>query len=70
MMPLVFANDGEVNVIRGIKGTDEVRHHLNNLGFVVGGTVQIISRMGGSVIVNVKETRVAIDEKMANKIMV
>ena len=53
MMPLVFADDGEVCVIRGIKGTDEIRHHLSNLGFVVGGTVQIISRMGGNVIVNV-----------------
>ena len=70
MMPLVFADDGEVCVIRGIKGTDEIRHHLSNLGFVVGGTVQIISRMGGNVIVNVKESRVAIDEKMAQKIMI
>ncbi len=70
MMPLVFADDGAINVIRQIKGTDEIRHHLNNLGFVVGGTVQIISRMGGNVIVNVKESRIAIDEKMAQKIMV
>ena len=70
MMPLVFADDGEINVIRAIKGTDEIRHHLSNLGFVVGGTVQIISRMGGNVIVNVKESRVAIDEKMAQKIMI
>ena len=70
MMPLVFADDGEINVIRQIKGTDEIRHHLSNLGFVVGGTVQIISRMGGNVIVNVKESRIAIDEKMAQKIMV
>jgi ferrous iron transport protein A len=70
MMPLVFADDGEVCVIRGIKGTDEIRHHLSNLGFVVGGTVQIISRMGGNVIVNVKESRIAIDEKMASKIMI
>jgi ferrous iron transport protein A len=70
MMPLIFADDGEVNVIRSIKGTDEVRHHLSNLGFVVGGTVQIITRMGGNVIVNVKESRIAIDEKMAQKIMI
>lgn len=70
MMPLVFAEDGAVNVIRRIKGTDEIRHHLSNLGFVVGGTVQIISRMGGNVIVNVKESRIAIDEKMAQKIMI
>ncbi|MBQ1632202.1 MAG: ferrous iron transport protein A [Clostridia bacterium] len=70
MMPLIFADDGEVNVIRSIRGTDEIRHHLSNLGFVVGGTVQIISRMGGNVIVNVKESRIAIDEKMAQKIMI
>ena len=70
MMPLIFADDGEVNVIRSIRGTDEIRHHLSNLGFVVGGTVQIISRMGGNVIINVKESRIAIDEKMAQKIMI
>ena len=69
-MPLVFANDGEINVIRKIGGTDEIRRHLNNLGFVVGGTVQIISRMGGNVIVNVKEARIAIDEAMARKILI
>ena len=40
MMPLIFADDGEVNIIRSIGGTEEIRHHLNNLGFVVGGTVQ------------------------------
>ena len=70
MMPLVFAEDGAVNVIRRIKGPDEIRHHLSNLGFVVGGTVQIVSRMGGNVIVNVKESRIAIDEKMAQKILI
>lgn len=69
-MPLIFANDGEINVIRKIGGTDEIRRHLNNLGFVVGGTVQIVSRMGGNVIVNVKEARIAIDEKMARKILI
>lgn len=70
MMPLIFADDGEINIIRSIRGTDEIRHHLSNLGFVVGGTVQIISRMGGNVIVNVKESRIAIDEKMAQKILI
>ncbi len=69
-MPLIFANDGEINVIRKIEGTDEIRRHLNHLGFVVGGTVQIVSRMGGNVIVNVKEARIAIDEKMARKILI
>ena len=70
MMPLIFAEDGEVNLIRSIGGSEEIRRHLNSLGFVVGGTVQIISRMGNNVIVNVKETRVAVDERMAQKIMI
>ena len=69
-MPLLLSNDGEINTIRRIGGSQEVKRHLENLGFVVGGSVQIISRMGGNVIVNVKETRVAIDEKLAGKIMV
>ncbi len=70
MMPLLLTNDGERNTIRHIGGTPEVRRHLENLGFVVGGDVTVISKMGGNVIVNVKETRVAIDEKLAGKIMV
>ena len=70
MMPLIFADDGAVNVIRSIGGSEEIRRHLSHLGFVVGGTVQIVSRMGNNVIVNVKETRVAIDERMAQKIMI
>ena len=70
MMPLTLAEPGEENIIRRIGGTPEVKRHLENLGFVVGGSVKILSRMGGNVIVNVKETRVAIDEKMAQKIMV
>jgi len=70
MMPLTLADPGEENIIRRIGGTPEVKRHLENLGFVVGGSVKILSRMGGNVIVNVKETRVAIDEKMAQKIMV
>ena len=70
MMPLTLADPGEENTIRRIGGTPEVKRHLENLGFVVGGSVKILSRMGGNVIVNVKETRVAIDEKMAQKIMV
>ena len=69
-MPLIFAEDGEVCVIRSIGGNEEVRRHLQSLGFVVGGAVQIVSRMGENLIVNVKETRVAIDERMARKIMI
>ena len=70
MMPLSFANVGEENIIRKIGGKPEVRKHLENLGFVIGGRVSIITRMGGNVIVNVKESRVAISAEMAQKIMV
>lgn len=70
MMPLCLANIGENNVIRKIGGTPEVKKHLENLGFVVGGNVQIVNSLGGNVIVNVKETRVAISEEMARKIMI
>lgn len=70
MMPLNLANVGENNIIKKIGGKPEVKKHLENLGFVVGGNVQIISTLGGNVIVNVKETRVAISEEMAQKIMI
>ena len=70
MMPLNLANVGENNIIKKIGGKPELKKHLENLGFVVGGNVQIISTLGGNVIVNVKETRVAISEEMAQKIMI
>ncbi len=70
MMPLTLANVGEDNIIKRIGGNPEVKRHLENLGFVVGGNVRVISALGGNVIVNVKETRVAISEEMARKIMV
>ena len=70
MMPLCLANIGENNVIRKIGGTPEVKKHLEKLGFVVGGNVQIVNSLGGNVIVNVKEARVAISEEMARKIMI
>lgn len=70
MMPLVLAELGEENTIRRIGGTPEVKKHLADLGFVVGGSVSIISALGGNVIVNVKESRVAISEEMARKIMI
>ncbi|MEE1056351.1 MAG: FeoA family protein [Acutalibacteraceae bacterium] len=70
MMPLTLANIGEENIIRKIGGKAEVKKHLENLGFVVGGNVTIITSMGGNIIVNVKETRVAISKEMAQKIMV
>ena len=70
MMPLVFAEVGEDNVIKKIGGSPEVKNHLENLGFVVGGEIRVINSLGGNVIVNVKESRVAISEEMAKKIMV
>ncbi len=70
MMPLSLAEIGEENIIQKIGGLPDVRTHLNNLGFVVGGTVTIVNRLGGNVIVNVKETRVAISEELSRKIMV
>ena len=70
MMPLSLADVGKENTIKKIGGKPEVKKHLENLGFVVGGTVKVISTLGGNVIVNVKEARVAISEEMARKIMV
>ena len=69
-MPLNLANVGEENIIKRIGGKPEVKKHLENLGFVAGSSVTIISALGGNIIVNVKETRVAISEEMARKIMV
>lgn len=70
MMPLTLAVVGEKNMIKKIGGKPEVRKHLENLGFVVGGNVQIVNQMGGNVIVNVKGARVAVSREMAQKIMV
>lgn len=60
MMPLALADVGEMNTIKKIGGSTEVKKHLENLGFVVGGNVMVINTLGGNVIVNVKEARVAI----------
>ena len=70
MMPLTLANIGEENVIRKVGGKPEVKKHLENLGFVAGGNVTVITTLGGNVIVNVKEARVAISKEMAQKIMI
>ena len=70
MMPLSLASVGEENTIRHIGGSPEVKKHLENLGFVAGGTVTVVSEINGNLIVNVKESRVAIGKDMANKIMV
>lgn len=70
MIPLAFAPIGEETIIRKIGGKQEVKAHLETLGFVVGGVVTIISAMGGNLIVNVRESRIAISKEMAQKIMV
>mgnify|MGYP000587431083 FL=1 len=70
MMPLTLANAGEENTILKVGGSPEVKKHLEDIGFVVGGTVKVISTLGGNVIVNVKESRIAINSDMARKIMV
>lgn len=70
MMPLTLANVGEENIIKKVGGNLETRKFLENLGFVAGGSVIVVSEIGGNVIVNVKESRVAVSKEMASKIMV
>ena len=70
MMPLTMADVGEPITIKRVGGREETRKFLENLGFVTGDTVTLISQVGGNVIVNVKDSRVAIGKDMANKIMV
>lgn len=70
MMPLALADIGEENTIKRIGGSDEARKHLEALGFVPGGRVTVLATLGGSVIVKVKESRVAINDQMARRIMI
>ena len=70
MMPLNFATVGENLIIKKVGGKPEVKKHLENLGFVTGGEVSVITTLGGNVIVKVKEARVAVSQEMAQKIMV
>ena len=70
MMPLVYANVGEKQIIKKIGGSQETKKHLADLGFNVGGDVSVVNTLGGNVIVNVKESRVALSEELARKIMV
>ncbi len=69
-MPLTLADKGEPNVIRKVGGSGEVKRFLENLGFVSGGVVTVISQTGGNLIVNVRDSRIAIGKDMANKILV
>ena len=70
MMPLVYANPGEETVIRRVGGSDELKKHLEDLGFVAGGAATVINTINGNLIVKIKESRVAISREMAGKIMV
>ena len=70
MIPLTITKAGETVMIRKISGKDEVRQHLAELGFVVDSDVMVISEIGGNLIVQVKDSRIALDKTMANRIMV
>ncbi|MBP5325891.1 MAG: ferrous iron transport protein A [Pseudobutyrivibrio sp.] len=70
MMPLVVAPAGEEQMIKRIGGSEVVKRHLQELGFVPGSYVTVVSEIGGNLIVNVKESRVAVDKQLAQKIMV
>ncbi len=69
-MPLTLAGSGESHIIRKIGGKPEIRKHLENLGFVIGENVQVVSCLNGSLIVAVKNARIAISREMAQKIIV
>ena len=70
VMPLSMIGEGETATISRVGGKEETRRFLENLGFVVGAIVTVVSKTGGNVIVNIKESRVAIGKDMATKIMV
>ena len=70
MMPLTMAPVGQASKIQRVGGNDETKRFLANLGFVVGSDVTVISAIGGNVIVNIKDSRVAINQDMARHIMV
>ena len=70
MIPLTMAKPGEPVVIRKITGKDEIRRHLAELGFVVDETVTVVSEMGGNLILQVKDSQIALDRTMANRVMI
>lgn len=70
MMPLTLAEIGKENIVKRITGKQQVKSHLEDLGFVVGSPITVINIIGGNVIVNIKESRIAISREMAQKIMV
>ena len=70
MMPLIYAQKGEPQIIRKIGGSPDVKQHLADLGFNVGGQVSIVSSLGNNLIVKVKESRVALSDELVRKIFV
>ncbi len=70
MMPLMLASPGEENIIKRVSGNPEMKKHLEDMGFVVGGSVSVINTINGNLIVSVKGSRVAISREMAGKIMI
>lgn len=69
-MPLSFMKTGEKNTIKKINGKDETRRFLESLGFVVGSSVSVVSEIDGNMILNIKDTRIALDKTMARRILV
>ena len=69
-MPITMANAGDRVIIREITGSDDVRQHLAELGFVVDSDVTVVSEIDGNLILQVKDSRIAIGKSMANRILV
>lgn len=69
-MPLTMAKPGETNCIKKVTGKDEVRRHLAEMGFIVGERITVVSELAGNMILQVKESRIALDKTMANRIMI
>lgn len=70
MLPVIFASNGESGIIKKIGGSGETKQHLLDLGFVPGGEVTVVSRLGGNIILSIKGVRVAISEELAKKIFI
>ena len=70
MIPLIYAVVGEQNVIKKITGSPDMKKHLEDMGFVVGAVITVVSTVGGTLIVNIKDTKVALDRELGTRIMI
>ena len=70
MLPLSYAEVNEPNVIKKVTGNPEMKKHLEDMGFVTGAVVSVVSTVSGNLIVNIKDTKVALDKQLAMKIMI